>query len=156
MTRSKAIAAVLVAAGLGVTAVVFVIGRSEALPTGPVDVVWNHTLCAECRMSVTERAYAAQLQTKDGQVLNFDDPGCLFRYRSGNAPVVHAIYYHHVREDRWVPGTAVGFIASGPSPMGYDLGAVDAGTAGALSADQAQAQVLQPAGAAAGSDTDAH
>lgn len=156
MTRSRGIAAAVVAVGLGVAAAVYVIGRSEALPTGPVEVVWNHTQCAECRMSVSERAYAAQLQTKDGQVLNFDDAGCLFRYADGDGPVVHAIYYRHVREDRWLSESAAAFVASGPSPMGYDLGAVDAGTAGALSPAQARTQVLQPAGAAAGGDTDAH
>lgn len=156
MTRTQGIAAAVLVVGLGVTAAVFVIGRSEALPTGPVDIVWNNTLCAECRMSVSERAYAAQLQTRDGLVLNFDDPGCLFRYVIDSAPQVHGIYYHHVREDRWVAEAAAGFIASGPSPMGYDLGAVDAGTAGALSPERARAQVAQPAAAGAGSDTDAH
>lgn len=156
MTRAQGIAGTVLVVGLGVVAAVFVIGRSQALPSGPVDVVWNHTLCAECRMSVSERAYAAQLQTRDGQVLNFDDPGCLFRYEIDNTPEVHAVYYHHVREDGWVAEAAAGFIASGPSPMGYDLGAVDAGTTGALSPAQARAQVAQPAAAGAGSDTDAH
>ena len=156
MTRWRGIVTAVVVVGLGLAGAVYVIGRSEALPSGPVEVVWNHTQCAECRMSVSERPYAAQLQTKDGQVLNFDDAGCLFRYEVHNPAAVHAVYYHHVGEDRWLAEAETGFVASGPSPMGYDLGAVPAGTAGALSPARARAQVMQPAGTSEGSQADAH
>lgn len=114
-----------------------VIAGNEALPQGPVPVVWNRTSCAECGMAVSERGYAAQLQTRNGEVLDFDDPGCLFRYLRKEAPGIHEIYFHHVREDRWIRRDKAAFIPSGPSPMGFDLGAVDGGTSGALSYDDA-------------------
>ncbi|HPF70978.1 MAG TPA: hypothetical protein PLQ13_09925 [Candidatus Krumholzibacteria bacterium] len=156
MTRKRGLAASVVAIVLGMAAILIVIRRSETLPTGPVDVVWNHTLCAECRMSVGERAYAAQLQTRDGRVLDFDDPGCLFRYEDDNPVEVHAVYFHHVREDRWLAEAEAGFVFSGPSPMGYDLGAVTAGDTGALSPERAREKVLHPAGDPARRNDDAH
>lgn len=120
-----AVAAVLVAALIGV------IRRNEALPRGPRDVVWDHTQCAECRMSVSDKAYAAQMQLVDGSVLDFDDPGCLFRFAAHNEVGVHAIYYRDLHADRWLAEADAAFIPAGPSPMGSDLGAVAAGTLGA-------------------------
>lgn len=120
-----------------------VIARIEALPRGPEPVVWDHTPCSECAMAVSEKGYAAQLQTTGGEVLDFDDPGCLFQYLSKMAPKIHEIYFHHVREDRWIPRDRVAFIASGPSPMGYDLGAVNADEAGAIPFEEAMRQATE-------------
>jgi len=132
-----------VLAGCGALLILF-ISRSEALPEGPQAVVWDRTPCAECRMSVGEPPFAAQLQTHDGRVLDFDDHGCLFRYVAENAPEVHAIYFHHVREDRWIPESRALFVPAGPSPMAYNLGAIEAGEAaaanlGAIEAGEAAA-----------------
>lgn len=122
---------IVIVAGVAVALVADAVRRSEALPRGPQDVVWDHTQCAECRMSVSERAWAAQVQLKDGRVLDFDDCGCLFRFTAREATPVHAVYYRHLREDRWLAEVEAAFISAGPSPMGYDLGAVAAGTTGA-------------------------
>lgn len=132
-----AVAVALAAAGLWLF-----ISQAESLPRGPQPVVWDKTPCAECRMAVSEPAYAAQLQTADGTVLDFDDPGCLFLYLDEVAPQVHAVYLHHVREDRWVPRELVGFVAAGPSPMDYGLGAVDRAAEGGATFDEARERVL--------------
>lgn len=144
-----AVAAALALAAAGV----FVLGRSQALPDGPQDVVWDHTACAECRMSVTDRGYAAQMQTRDGRVLDFDDPGCLFRWERHETAPVHAVWFRHVREDRWLAAAKAGFVTSGPSPMGYDLGAVDAGVEGALTLADVRARFSAPG---EGKDDHAH
>lgn len=146
---------VLAAALTAVTAAaaVLVLRRSESLPIGPQDVVWDHTACAECRMSVTERGYAAQLQTVDGRVLDFDDPGCLFRWERHEQPTVHAIWFRHLREDRWLAEGKAGFVAAGPSPMGYDLGVVDAGSEGALTVAAVRERFAAPG---EGKDDHAH
>lgn len=149
--RRLALAATLTVAVAG--AAVLVLRRSEALPDGPQDVIWDHTACAECSMSVTERGYAAQLQTTDGRVLDFDDPGCLFRWERHEAAPVHAIWFHHLREERWLAEGKAGFVAAGPSPMGYDLGAVDAGADGAISVAAARERFAAPG---EGKDDHAH
>lgn len=121
---------IVAVAAVAVLTVALALRRAESLPNGPQEVVWDHTQCAECRMSVSERAWAAQAQLKDGRVLDFDDCGCLFRFTAREATPVHAVYYRHLKEDRWLAEAEAAFISAGPSPMGYDLGAVAAGTPG--------------------------
>lgn len=116
---------------------------SPVQPEGPVPIVWDREACAECRMLVGEPKFAAQLQTREGDVLNFDDPGCLLRYVSLKKPQTHAIYFHHHKEDRWLPRAQVGFVPASPTPMGYGLAALPRTTAGALSFEQAMSQVMQ-------------
>src|SRR5690606_29231849 len=95
-----ALAALLVAALL----------RLERLPEGPVPLAWDRTACAHCHMHVGEPALAAQLQTKDGAVLHFDDPGCLLLHLEKEAREMHAIYFRHLREERWIPAVRVAFV----------------------------------------------
>lgn len=123
-------------------ALIGLLARLQSPPVGPQPVVWDKTACAECRMAVSDPRYAAQLQTRDGRVLDFDDPGCLFLYQAATAPAVHAVYFHHCREERWLSEAEVGFLRSGPSPMDFNLGAVDRGEPGALSVEGARAQAL--------------
>lgn len=113
-----------------------------ALPQGPVEVLWDKEPCAHCRMHVGEPHFAAQLQTTDREVLNFDDPGCLLAFQAKQRRPVHAIYFHHLKENRWIPQSEVFFIPVEPSPMGYNLGAVSQGTPNAVSLQQAEALVL--------------
>jgi hypothetical protein len=131
-----------VAAGLlAVVGLGFTVAWTERPPEGPVQVVWDRAACAHCRMHVGEPGFAAQLQTKDGRVLFFDDPGCLLRYEDEVHPEVHAVYFHHVSEDRWLPREGTAFVQADPTPMGYGLGAVETGTSGSISFEAARAQL---------------
>lgn len=143
MGRATKIGVAVVAAAVVVVAVALVVVLSGRPPEGPVPIAWDDEACAECHMHVGEPAFAAQLQTTDGRVLNFDDPGCLLRYVEANHPPVHAIYYHHVREDRWIPAERAAFVDVDRTPMGYGLGAVDRGTAGAISIEAATERVSE-------------
>lgn len=126
------------ASGLGLA-----MSWTERLPQGPVPVEWDRVACAHCRMHVGEPAFAAQLQLSDGRVLHFDDPGCLLRYESETKPRVHAAWFRHVREDRWIPGGQVAFVPVSPTPMGYGVGAVEAGVPGARAPADVLAGMLQ-------------
>jgi copper chaperone NosL len=108
---------------------------------GPRAIVWDREPCANCHMLISDPAFAAQLETTDGDLPAFDDPGCLLAYRSRHGASVRRIWFHHLKEDRWIPGDRVAFVRVPRTPMGYGLGAVDAGTPGALSLEQAQALV---------------
>jgi hypothetical protein len=74
-------------------------------------------------------------------VESFDDPGCLLAQLARGSPQARALWFHHLREDRWIPGERVGFEVVEQTPMGFGLGAVDAGAPGALSLAQARARV---------------
>ena len=106
--------------------------------------VWNKTACAHCRMHVGDPSYAAQVQTKDGRVADFDDPGCLFEWVVANSPPIKATYFHHYREDRWLNHQEVGFLrVEEDTPMGYGLGAVEkAAHPDALSFGEASSTIL--------------
>ncbi len=130
-------AAALLAAGV----VAGLVRWSGQPPEGPVPVPWDHAACSECGMLVSEPAFAAQLHTRDNRIHFFDDPGCLLRYEAREALPVHARWFHHSREDRWLPGDAVSFAEVTPTPMGWGLGAVDAGEPRALSLDEARDRV---------------
>jgi hypothetical protein len=131
----------LILAGLAGAIAVAVVATTT-LPDGPVDVVWDKAACAHCSMHVGEPPFAAQLTTRSGQTLVFDDPGCLFEFVAAAGPEVHAIWFHHVFEDRWLHHTAVGFVTATSTPMGYGLGAVDPGTPAAIDLDAARERCL--------------
>jgi hypothetical protein len=126
----------LLVAGLGGALV-----WTQRLPEGPQPVVWDREACAHCRMHVGEPGFAAQLQLRDGRVLHFDDPGCLLRYEAERRPDVHASWFHHLREERWLSREQVAFLPVSPTPMGYGLGAVEAGTPGTRSVPEALASL---------------
>lgn len=115
-------------------------------PEGPQPIAWDREPCAHCRMLISDRAFAAQLHRADGAVESFDDPGCLFAHLEADASRVHALWFHHLREERWLPGDAVAFVHVTPTPMDFGLGAVAAGTPGALSLEEARANVAPRGG----------
>lgn len=147
-------AALPVAVGLVALAAMIAFGlwRAQRLPEGPQPIAWDRETCAQCGMHISDPFFAAQLQTTEHQVLNFDDPGELFLYLADKRPPVHAIWFHHFQEERWIPRERVAFVPAAPTPMAHGLGAVEAGTPGALSYEEAQARVLRarasPGGAA--------
>jgi hypothetical protein len=115
-----------------VAALAWAVLRSQELPRGVEPVAWEREMCAQCHMHIGDPRFAAQLQTKDGRILHFDDPGCLVLYEATERPAVHAIYFHHLREDRWLAVDEVGFVPGQSTPMGYGFGAVDRGTPEAI------------------------
>ena len=114
----------------------------RGLPDGPEPIAWDRVACAHCRMLVSDPRFAAQLQTRSGQVLDFDDPGCLLLYVHENAPEIHAAYFHHVSEDRWLSRQQVAFTPGANTPMDYGLAARDRGGSGALSWEEATALLV--------------
>jgi len=110
-------------------------------PEGPQPIVYDREPCAHCRMLISEPRFAAQLVAQDGSVASFDDPGCLLAYLESREPRVRALWFHHDREDRWLPQEQVAFEELPHTPMGYGLGAVEAGSPGSLSLAEARARV---------------
>lgn len=136
--------AVPVVAGLvALAALAYGLWRAQRLPEGPQPIAWDRETCAQCGMHISDPFFAAQLQTTDHEVFDFDDPGDLFLFLADRRPPVHAIWLHHCREERWLAKDRVAFVPVAATPMGHGLGVVDAGTPGALPWDEAQARVLR-------------
>lgn len=111
-------------------------------PNAPPDVRWDHASCAECAMLVSDPGFAAALVLKDGTMLPFDDPGCLFKYLVEKAPPVHAMWFHDGAGDRWLRDGEVAFLPDKVSPMGSGLQPVPAGTPGAIGIGEASARAV--------------
>jgi copper chaperone NosL len=109
----------------------------------PVPIALDRAVCTHCHMVVSELAFAAQLQTADGDVLNFDDPGCLLQWLAEHDGEIRSTWYHHLHEDRWLRESEVAFLPVERTPMDYGLGAVAAGLPGSLSLAQAETYVLE-------------
>jgi len=107
-------------------------------PSGPRPIAFDREACARCRMLISEPAYAAQLESAEGEIQSFDDPGCLLVALEDH-PNPRALWFHHLREERWMPGDRVAFVRVPRTPMGYGLGAVLAGEPGAVSLEEARA-----------------
>ncbi|MBL8732869.1 MAG: nitrous oxide reductase accessory protein NosL [Planctomycetes bacterium] len=130
-------------------AIAWSVFASSGLPTGPVELVFDKAACASCGMHVGEPRFAAQVITTDGRCHAFDDVGCLFEFLRRDPRPVHAAYVRHLHEARWLALAEAGFVDVRPSPMGFDLGAVDAGTSGAIDAATARRRCEQRLGAEA-------
>ncbi len=128
------------------TTVGLMVLRAQALPRSVRPIIWDKETCGECGMAVSDPCFAAQLQTRDGQIINFDDPGCLFIYLCHHDPAVHAVYFHRMDGEEWLNGDQVGFVPATLSPMGYGLGAVPRATSGSLSFAEAMEKIRQDQG----------
>jgi copper chaperone NosL len=114
----------------------------RAIPDEPAAIAYDREPCTHCHMLIGDARYAAQLVTDDGDVLDFDDPGCVMTYLAEHHPRVHRLWFRDARRDRWLSADDAHFVPGAATPMGYDLAAVDAATPGGLTLAQATARVL--------------
>jgi copper chaperone NosL len=109
----------LAAAALGLA-----LWRLAAPPGGPVEPAWDRVACARCHMLLSDPAFAAQLHSAGGEVVFFDDPGCLLLYRADAPDPQARAWFHDSTSDRWLSDAEVGFVPVDETPMGHGLAAV--------------------------------
>jgi len=139
---TKIIKGLLLLIALVLLVVVFIRYNQVTLPQGAVPIVWDGEVCGNCKMHVGDPRFAAQLQTIEGDVLNFDDPGCLFDYVQSHEVSVHALYFRNHDADGWLTESEVGFLPVDDSPMGYGIRAVPKDTPEAQDIAWAKARVI--------------
>ena len=126
------------------TTVALVMWVLPARSDGPAPIAWDREACAHCRMHIGDPSFAAQLQTQDGQTLNFDDPGCLAEFLAANPEVqVDDLWFHRFKGDGWLGADEVGFIEHRPTPMGYGHAAVLRSQPGAIPWDRARQEMVR-------------
>jgi copper chaperone NosL len=138
---TKVVKGLLLLIALFAIGVAFVRFNQVTLPEGAVPIVWDGEVCGHCKMHVGDPRFAAQLQTTSGDVLNFDDPGCLFDYLQSHEASIHALYFRNYDEDGWLAESDAGFLPVEDSPMGYGIRAVSKKTPEAQGIDGAKSQV---------------
>ncbi len=85
----------------------------------PVDI-FPEDACAQCRMAVSDRSFASEIITEDGEALKFDDLGCLENYRKKNpATKIRAIFVSDFDTKTWLSYEKSHIVKSGiTTPMG--------------------------------------
>lgn len=143
MSRAKLLSLLLAAVAVLALGTLLARLNRVTLPEGPVDIVWDQEVCGHCKMHIGDPRFAAQLQTTDGQVSSFDDPGCLAEALQAHPGGVHALYFRDYDSDRWLTEAEAGFLPVEDSPMGYGIRAVSKDRPGAQDWDWARARALE-------------
>ena len=82
----------------------------------PRPIVYGSDQCAHCHMTIADPRYAAELVTKTGKVLVFDDIGCLTAFLAAGdvAPAtVHSTWAHdYLAPDAFIRTAELQFVRS--------------------------------------------
>jgi copper chaperone NosL len=94
-------------------------------PRGPAELDTRHDNCRFCRMTVSDRRFAAQIVAPGEEALFFDDLGCVTSYlKDAKAAGTGSVLYvsdHRTRE--WVPAATAVFtrVEGLETPMGSGM-----------------------------------
>lgn len=96
----------------------------ETLPS----VRYGEEACAHCRMIINDDRFAAALSSTSGELLKFDDVGCLVAYRQANPEQPTRTWIRGYQSGQWLDADSA-FFVYGPqlqTPMASGLAAVSA------------------------------
>lgn len=96
--------------------------------SGPGRVAWDRDACESCRMTISDRAFAAQVRGADGRLHRFDDPGCAVLWLRDHAEETPAreVWVRELDGDAWLDARTARFVEAPHTPMGYGYGAREA------------------------------
>ena len=90
----------------------------------PVELL-PEDMCAFCKMAISEKRFASELITQDGEVFKFDDIGCLLRFRKerSHPELVAATFVVDFETHEWLRSEEAYFVKSKEfrTPMGGNL-----------------------------------
>ena len=102
--------------------VVFTIGQKKAVEPEAIEA---NDMCSFCRMSISEKRYAAELIDDTGQVFKFDDIGCMANFinqKRNNAPTA-ATFVMDFESREWMKAENAFYVRSAElkTPMNNGL-----------------------------------
>lgn len=115
------------------------LGACNRGPLKPAVIAWSEDSCAECRMAVSDRKFAAQVVNPDGTYRAFDDPGCLVEYaRHEGIGARSTAFVMDFATGEWVGYRDAYYVYARtmPTPMSYGIACF--ASAGAASTQLAQ------------------
>jgi copper chaperone NosL len=92
-----------------------------------VEPVWGKQACAHCAMVLSDRRFGAQVVTREGDRLFFDDPGCMVLFLRDRGVAPARAWVRDAESGRWLDAEAARYVAGAPSPMdfGFEARAAD-------------------------------
>ena len=117
-------------AGLAMTPIAAALagcGRGGAWPEGMQEIKWDRDTCTRCRMVISDRRFAVEAKSAEGEFAKFDDIGCAVFWLKdkpwgGQAQLWVADAAG--KGERWLDARAAQYIGGRTSPMGYNFAAV--------------------------------
>jgi nitrous oxide reductase accessory protein NosL len=102
-----------------------------------VEPVWGKQPCDHCHMLLSDPQNAAQLVTKEGERLYFDDVGCMLERLAWRAGSVAHVWVRDANGS-WIDAERAHYRSGANTPMGYG---VQVSSDGALDFASAQREV---------------
>ena len=96
-----------------------------ARAAAPPVIVMDRSACSQCRMLISERAWAAAIRWPDGRDQVFDDIGCLVTAVQGTSVAGAQFWFHDASSGEWITGATPVFVVSSElrTPMGGGIAA---------------------------------
>lgn len=111
----------------------------------PVDLN-PEDICSMCRMAISEKRFAAEFITRDGDALKFDDIGCMRDYIKEKRieESIGAWYVSDYESGTWLNARAASFVKSDQfkTPMGGGIVALKLSSRAAVLAQENNTTVL--------------
>jgi len=93
----------------------------------PVDFKPGSVACPQCHMDLKSMTDSAELVKQDGNVVVFDDPGCMVLWMDAHHidPSSVRLWVYSRDSHRWIDATKAYYSQTDPTPMGYGFGAYE-------------------------------
>ncbi len=112
-------------ASLALFIVLTIAGCGKTDLSQPPKLNYGSDTCAECRMIIQDERFASAVVTAGGEIIKFDDIGCMQIYQQQHAMPGSRAWVHDLESAEWLDaGSAV--IERTPdrvTPMGYGIAA---------------------------------
>ena len=91
-------------------------GSSEIKPLD----IYPEDMCSQCRMAISQQAFAAEIITKAEEVFKFDDLGCLERFKESSGEIeIAAVFVKDYQTKVWLRFERSVIVQTGlQTPMG--------------------------------------
>lgn len=88
----------------------------------PVEI-YPEDMCSQCRMAVSDHAFASEIITTTGEVYKFDDLGCLQSFKTKSSDLkIAATFVKDFESKKWLPYERSTIVRTGiNTPMGSGL-----------------------------------
>ena len=96
-----------------VVAILVLLAGCESKTLEPVSIEAND-MCSFCRMSISEKRYAAELIDVDGEAFKFDDIGCMANFikQKRNNASIRAAFVMDFERREWVEAGRAAYVRS--------------------------------------------
>jgi copper chaperone NosL len=110
-----------------------------SLELRPIEIL-SEDMCAFCRMAISEKRFASELITQDGEVFKFDDIGCMLRFRKNRGHPVATTFVVDFDTREWLKSEEAYFVKSKEfkTPMGGNVVAFKTGAGAAAAVDRSR------------------